>query len=43
MRQKLFVVESGLLVNTKFPFASAGLVTCGIQLGGDKVKERFSA
>ena len=43
MRQKLFVVEFGVLVNTKFPFASAGFVTCGIQLAGDRLKERSSA
>jgi hypothetical protein len=43
MRQKLFVVEFAVLVNTKFPFAAAGLVTCGIQLGGARLEERSKA
>ena len=42
-RQKLFVAKLGLLVKIKFPKASALFVACGIQLGGDRVKERSSA
>jgi hypothetical protein len=43
MRQKLLVVGSGLLVNTRTPPEPAGLVTCGTQLAGDTLKEQSSA
>ena len=43
MRQKLFVVESGVLVNTSTRPESARLVACGSQLGGAKLKERSKA
>ena len=43
MRQKLFVVRSGVLVDTSVPFASAGLVTTGTQLAGIRLTERSSA
>ena len=43
MRQKLFVVGSGVLVNTSTPPAPAGLVTCGTQLAGARLKEQSSA
>jgi hypothetical protein len=43
MRQKLFVVASGVFVNTSAPNEFAGLVNCGIQLGGDRLVERSSA
>jgi hypothetical protein len=43
MRQKLFVVASGALLNTSGPNELAALVNCGIQLGGDRVLERSKA
>ena len=43
MRQKLFVVVSGVLVNTSTPNEPAVFVNCGTQLAGDKQLERSSA
>src|SRR5665213_2538464 len=43
LRQKLFAVASGVLVNSSFSQEPAGLVGCGIQLGGDRLLERSSA
>ena len=43
MRQKLFVVASGMLVNISTRAAPAELVACGIQLGDDKLVERSNA
>jgi len=37
MRQKLFVVGSGVLVNTTMHHGPAGLLACGTQLGGAKL------
>ena len=39
MRQKLFVAGLGVLVKTSAPKELAGLVACGIQLGGARLKE----
>jgi hypothetical protein len=43
MRQKLFMDGSGVFVKTSAPNEFAGFVASGIQLGGDKLKERSSA
>jgi hypothetical protein len=42
MRQKLFGVASGGLVNTSAPNEPAALVNYGIQLVGDRLLERSS-
>ena len=43
MRQKLFVVGSGVLVNTSTPPAPAELVAWGTQSVGNRLKERSKA
>jgi hypothetical protein len=43
MRQKLFVAGLGVLVKTSAPKELAGLVACGSQLAGARVKVRSSA
>src|SRR5208283_4791939 len=43
MRQKLLVLGFSVLVNTSAPNEPAGLVICGIQSGGARLKERSSA
>src|ERR1043165_3561916 len=43
MRQKLLVFATGVLVKISMPLAPAGLVACGIQLGGEKSNVRSSA
>jgi len=41
MRQKLFVVASGGLMNTSVPNELVALVACGIQLAGDTLLARI--
>jgi hypothetical protein len=43
MRQKLFVVETGVLVNVNVPSAPAMLVINGTQLAGDSLKVTSNA
>ena len=43
MRQKLFVVASGVLVSTNTPTEAARLVVCGTQLVETRLNVRSSA
>jgi len=43
MRQKLFVVATGVLVSTSTPTESARLVICGTQLAEIRLNVRSSA